>query len=394
MKYPYSSPNFGFADLLRSLVLTAHVAEQRIKSYFSSLTGKKYILLTNSCRTALYLAYKATGISGEVITSPLTCKVAIDPMVEAGFKPVFADIDVGDLNINPSDIEHRIANETKAIQAIHLGGVACKMDEIKRIAEQHHLLLIEDCAQALGAKYNGSFTGTFGDIACFSLIKNGYGIGGGILATDDTHIFEKAKKLNVSLGAIPKKLLIWRVIRNLIATKRNTRLGNYFFTLLLKIKGEKKSYSSVVGQLYRLSPIELKIAAYQSSRYNSLHHKRKQNGKLYYSMLNEKGVFINNQYDPDKSSYTKLFIHNPFIDSQVWLKSLHSKGVEAMHLEEKTGSPYQEQIVNATMATSCGLNNYLKIHDHLISLPLCENFDTISIAAICDTFTSHLNKNK
>lgn len=163
---------------------------------------------------------------------------------------------------------------------------------------------------------------------------------------------------------------------------------------MLKIKGEKKSYSSVVGQLYRLSPLELKIAAYQSSRYNSLHHKRTKNGKLYYSMLNEKGVIINNQYDPDRSSYTKLFIHNPSIDSQVWLKSFHSKGVEVMHLEEKTGSPCQEQIVNPAMATSCGLKNYLKIHDHLISLPLCENFDTISIVAICDTFTSHLNKNK
>lgn len=228
MKYPYSSPNFGFADFFRSLVLPAQVAEQRLKSYFSSLTGKKYILLTNSCRTALYLAYKATGISGEVITSPLTCKVAIDPIVEAGCKPVFADIDAGDLNINPSDIEHRINPETNAIQAIHLGGVACKMDKIRRIAEKHHLLLIEDCAQALGAEYNGRFTGSFGDIACFSLIKNGYGIGGGILATDDVQIYEKAKELDVPLSAIPKKLLLWRVIRNLVASKRNTRLGNTF----------------------------------------------------------------------------------------------------------------------------------------------------------------------
>jgi len=394
MKYPYSSPNFSIADLLRALVLPHCLAEQRLKAYFSSLTGKKYILLTNSCRTALYLSYKAAGLGGEVITTPLTCKVAIDPIEEAGYKPVFADISMGDLNINPSDIEHRINPETKAIQAIHLGGVACKMDEIKRISEKHHLWLIEDCAQALGAKYNGRFTGTFGDIACFSLIKNGYGIGGGVLATDDVQTFKKANEINVSLGEIPKKLLLWRVIRNLVASKRNTRLGNYFFTLLLKIKGEKKSYSSVVGQLYRLSPIELKIAAYQSSRYNSLHHKRKQNGKLYYSMLTEKGLIINDKYDPDKSSYTKFFIHNPSLDSQVWLKKFNSKGVEAMHLEEKTGSPYQEQIVNAAMATSCGLNNYHKIHGHLISLPLCENFDTISIAAICDTFTSHLIKNK
>lgn len=136
MKYPYSSPNFGFFYLVRAMFNSKHSAERRLKDYFSSLSGKKFILITNSCRTALFLTYQAMNTSGEVITSPLTCKVAIDPIVEAGCEPVFADINPGDLNINPADIEHRITPDTRALQIIHFGGISCKMDEIQRIEKK------------------------------------------------------------------------------------------------------------------------------------------------------------------------------------------------------------------------------------------------------------------
>jgi dTDP-4-amino-4,6-dideoxygalactose transaminase len=392
MKYPYSSPNFGFFDLVRAMLISIPSAERRLKDYFSALTGKKYVLITNSCRTALYLTYKASDTAGEVITSPLSCKVAIDPIVEAGFKPLFVDINLGDLNINPLDIEHRISSDTQAIQVIHLGGVSCKMDEIHRIAKKHNLLLIEDCAQALGAKFNDRFVGSFGDIACFSLIKNGYGIGGGILATNDLQIFEKASELNKSFNATPKKLIVWRVLRNLIASYRNSRAGNALFKLLLGLKGEKKSYHSVTGQLYRLSPIETKIAAYQSSRYDSLHKRRKQNGLHYYQVLNDKGLLINNQYDPANSSFTKLFVYNPLINSKDSLNNLHSQSIEAMHLEHKTGSPYQKKLISTIKSKETGLFNYLKVHDSIISLPLCEKFSGNDLKCIVSNFQKSVIK--
>jgi dTDP-4-amino-4,6-dideoxygalactose transaminase len=391
MKYPYSSPNFGFFDLVRAILISIPSAERRLKDYFSALTGKKYILITNSCRTALYLTYKVANATGEIISSPLTCKVAIDPIVEAGFVPVFADINIGDLNINPADIEHRISSDTKAIQVIHLGGVSCKMDEIHRIAKKHNLLLVEDCAQALGAKFNDRFVGSFGDVSCFSLIKNGYGIGGGILATNDLQIFEKASELNKSLNTTPKKMILWRILRNLIASCRNSRAGNSLFKLLLGLKGEKKSYHSVTGQLYRLSSIETKIAAYQSYRYDSLHKRRKQNGLHYYQILNDKGLLINNQYDPSASSFTKLFVYNPLNNSKVILNKLHSLNIEVMHLEEKSGSPYQKPLIDFENASAIGLNNFLKVHDSLVSLPLCESYDTPTIEAIFNIFSTTVN---
>ena len=100
----------------------------------------------------MYLAYKAIDSTGEVITSPLTCKVAIDPIVESGNKPIFADINTGDLNINPLDIEDRINKNTIAIQTIHLGGISCEMDEIRKIAKDNKLDIIEDSCHAFGSE--------------------------------------------------------------------------------------------------------------------------------------------------------------------------------------------------------------------------------------------------
>lgn len=242
MKYPYYNPNLHLSVLLRALFTSKAKAENRINDFFKKLTGKKYILITNSCRTALYLSYKAIEKQGEVITSPLTCKVAIDPVEESGNRPFYADIREGDLNINPNDIEHRINEKTIAIQAIHLGGVSCDMYSIREIAKKNKLWVIEDCAQSFGAKYKGKYTGSFGDIACFSLIKNAYGIGGGILATNNKEIYKKAKELQEQFSNTSKLLTYYRVTRNFIETYKRTLFGKLIYKLLMKMKGQKTSY--------------------------------------------------------------------------------------------------------------------------------------------------------
>jgi dTDP-4-amino-4,6-dideoxygalactose transaminase len=372
MKYLYSSPNLRIIDVLKALLLTDNKAEKSIKYYFSELTGKKYILITNSCRTALYLAYKAIGKSGEVITSPLTCKAAIDPIVESGNKPIFADIRVSDLNIDPDDIAHRINHETFAIQVIHLGGIPCDMEKIIKIAQKNKLWVIEDCAQSLGALNNDEYTGTFGDIACFSLIKNSYGIGGGILSTDSYSVYNEALKANQGFSKTPLKLVIFRTIRNVIATKRRYKSGNFLYKILMKLKGEISSYQSVDGQLFQISRMEKRVASRQIEKYPELHQKRKKIGKVFYDLLSSQGILMNKYYNSEKSSFTKLFVYNPVISSKKVLQRLNGDGIEAMHLEHKHGSPYQERLVSSNQILQWRLLNYDKVHNHLISLPISE----------------------
>lgn len=391
MKYPYYNPNLSVSDALKSLFISKNSAEKVVKGYFSSITGKKYILLTNSCRTALYLSYKVLGIHDkEVITSPLTCKVAIDPIWASGNQPVFADIDLGDLNINPDDIESRITSKTSAIQVIHLGGIACKMDKIIRIAKKNNFYIIEDCAQSLGAKYNNYSTGSFGDIACFSLIKNAYGIGGGIFATNSLTFYEKAQQIANSFDLISNKLLLFRLIRKIIETYRTNFLGAFFYRMLMKIKGSKRGYDSVLSQLKVISSLEMKICTHQISRFQKYQTIRKKNGKTFYDFLLAKNLIFNKNYDPEISSFTKLFVYNDKIESYNSIANLRKKEIECMHLEHRHSSPIQEKFMSSTEAVNYNLYNYLKAHDSIISLPLHEKLKESDIEQITLEFQNSL----
>lgn len=395
MKYPYYNPNLRILDIMKAFFISKEKAENRIKTYFKTITGNKYILITNSCRTALYLAYQAADINGrEIITSPLTCKVAIDPIYESGNLPVFADIDPRDLNIKPDDIEQRITSKTYAIQAIHLGGVSCDMDKITRIAKKHKLWLIEDCAQSLGAKYQGNYTGSFGDIACFSLIKNAYGIGGGILATNDENIYKKATNLSSNFGQNSTLLLMFRIIRGTLETYRRWPIVEVLFQLLMKAKGNRKSYQTVKSQLKKVSLPELKISVVQIKKLMNLHQKRLELGIEYYNQLTDLNILINKEYNPQNSSFTKLFVYNPRIKTKLLIERLNNAGIEAMHLEHSFGSPYQEMIVEKEEAKDKGLNNYLKVHDSIISLPLNENFNNQNIKHVLETLNNKLYEEK
>lgn len=385
MKYPYYSPNIRIIDLCKAFFISRKKAEKNIKAYFSALTGKEYIIITNSCRTALYLAYKATGINEkEVITSPLTCKVAIDPIVESDNDPVYADINPGDLNINVKDIEHRITGRTAAMQVIHLGGNACSMEEIENIAAKHDLLIIEDCAQSLGAFYKNRHTGSFGDIACFTLIKNAYGIGGGIFATNEAEFYQKAITYNKSFKQNSLKLLLFRIIRSMLETYRKWRIAEFLFEFLLKLKGNRKSYNTIKSQLRRVSSAELKVSAIQIKRIPILHQERKRIGKTYYHKLSELNLLINNKYDTDNASFTKFFLYHPNVNTKTAIASLSNKGIEVMHLEQRHSRPYQQKIVEEKIAIEQRLKGYLTCHDHIISLPMNEKISNREVGQIIE----------
>lgn len=381
-KYPYYTPNLGFRDLFQCLFFSKSQAHEIIVDYFRNLTGKKHILITNSCRTALYLAWQCIGKSGEVITSPLTCKVAIDPIIEAEQKVVFADVNIEDLNMDPASVENKITNNTIAIQAIHLGGSPCDMDELTKLAAKNNLKIIEDCAQSLGSYYKSKPTGSFGDIVCFSLIKNAYGIGGGILATNDEQLFQKAKKITDTYDLPSKTLILFRVLKNMADSQRKNLAGRILYKLVLKIKGSRRSYDTVKGQLRKITDIELKIAGLQLKKYTKLHSLRKNIGNQYVSQLLNLNLLKNRKISLQDSSFTKFFVYHPDIDSYSHLSYLKAMGIEAMHLEQRTGSPVQERLVSEENSIKLGLENYNSTHNHIISLPICEWFKVKHVHSI------------
>ncbi len=155
----------------------------------------------NSGTDAIALALIASGSikpghGDEIITTPLTAGYTALAILQAGAKPVFADICPDTLLLDPASVERAITTKTKAIIPVNLYGQMCDMTAFTAIAERHRLVLVEDCAQAHGAKLNGKMAGSFGNAAAFSFYptKNLGAIGdGGAVTSDDTEFIERIK---------------------------------------------------------------------------------------------------------------------------------------------------------------------------------------------------------
>ncbi|MEI6442983.1 MAG: DegT/DnrJ/EryC1/StrS family aminotransferase [Nostocales cyanobacterium ELA583] len=163
---------------------------------FANYVDVKYATGVSNGTVALHLALVALGIGtgDEVIVPTLTYIASVNAIVYTGATPVFVDSLPDTWQIDPEEVRKSITPRTKAIMAVHLYGHPCEMSVLKEIADEHRLFLIEDCAEAIGSKYQGRHVGTFGDIATFSFYGNKTittGEGGMVITNDQT-IFERA----------------------------------------------------------------------------------------------------------------------------------------------------------------------------------------------------------
>ncbi len=137
-------------------------------------TGSDYVLAVSNGTVALHLALVCLGggPGDEVIVPDLTFGATLNSVIHAGASPVIVDVNQNDWNIDPELIEAAITPKTKAIMPVHIYGVPCNMEKILEIAHKYDLVVIEDCAEALGAKIKKQHVGTFGDIGTFSFFGN------------------------------------------------------------------------------------------------------------------------------------------------------------------------------------------------------------------------------
>ena len=172
---------------------------KKCNRWLENKTGAEKALLTTSCTHSLEMAALLLDIQpgDEVIMPSFTFVSTADAFVLRGAKIVFVDIRPDTMNIDETLIEQAITEKTKAIVPVHYAGVACEMDTIMDIAKRHHLMVVEDAAQAVMSTYKGKACGTIGDFGCFSFheTKNySMGEGGAILINNENYI-EKAEIL-------------------------------------------------------------------------------------------------------------------------------------------------------------------------------------------------------
>jgi len=163
---------------------------------FSQFSACKYAVAMSNGTVALDAALKALeiGKGDEVVVTSRTFIASISSIVNSGATPIFADVDLSSQNSTPETIRSVITDNTKAIVCVHLAGWPCEMDEIMAIANEYDLYVIEDCAQAHGAKYKGKPVGSIGHIGCWSFCQDKImttGGEGGMVTTNDESLWRK-----------------------------------------------------------------------------------------------------------------------------------------------------------------------------------------------------------
>jgi len=235
---------------------------------FAKKYNSKYAIGVSTGTDALLISLMSLNIKkgDEIITAANTAIPTISAIVNSGAKPVITDVS-HDYLIDVNKIEKQITNKTKAIIPVHLYGKPCDMDKIISISKKYRINIIEDCAQAQGAKYKNRFVGTFGNLGCFSFyptkILGGYS-DGGLILTNNFNLYSKIKAIRFyGIDTVNKK--------------------NRFYN---------KYYSNLNGVNSRLDEINSKILDFKLKKIDSFINKRRSIAKIYNKELKNTSLIL------------------------------------------------------------------------------------------------------
>lgn len=243
------------AKVLKGDYLTTGPHIEEFENTVAKYVGAKYAVAFSNGTAALHGACFAAGIGegDEVITSPLTFAASANCVLYQGGKVVFADIDKDTYNINPKEIELRITEKTKAIIPVHFTGQPADLSEISKIAKEHNLIVIEDAAHAIGAKYKNELIGHISDMTMFSFhpVKHITTGEGGMITTNSKEYYDKLIQFRSHGITRDKELLI-------------NNHGPWYYEM------------QFLGFNYRMTDIQAALGTSQMKKLDSFIERRKQ----------------------------------------------------------------------------------------------------------------------
>ena len=355
IKVPFFVPNItnkdktAVMDALNSPLLTDGPKLRQFEKDFSKFTGVKYAIGVSNGTAALHLALKSLDLkkNDEIIIPDLTFVATANAVLLAGATPVLADVDFDDMNISPASIEENISPRTKAILPVHLAGKACKINKIINIAKSHNIPILEDCAHAIGTKYNGKHVGTFGKAGCFSFYptKNFTTIEGGMVITN-------SKKM-----------------ADFIRTARNHGLTKSLSQRFSS--GKPWDYDiKETGFNYRLDEIRASLGINQLKRVKKLNQLRKNVCKYYYDNLRDvDGIIAPNISNKNDNVYHLHIIRV----NKNYGKSRDNLFRKLLKLGIRTSlhyKPIHEFTIYKKLAKRKSLTNTINLYKEILSLPL------------------------
>jgi len=285
---------------------------RRFEEEFAKYIGVNYAIACSSGSAALHLALAAVGVGpgDEVIVPAYTFTSTATAVLMQCAVPIFADVNPETYTIDVEDLEKKISDKTKAIIVVHLFGHPCEMDEIMRIAEEHGLYIIEDCAQAHGAEYKGRKVGSIGNVGCFSFYesKNMMTGEGGMVVTNDPEIAERARML-CNHGEI----------RGLLD--------------FLKKKPISEAYN-MLGWNYRMTELQAAIGLVQLKKLDRMNEIRRRNAEMLIKVFEKYDCLEAPKVRPYVKHAWHLFCGKYFeektgISRELFVKALQTEGVPA-----------------------------------------------------------------
>ena len=248
-------------DVLLSRWLTQGPVCQHFERELCNYLQAQNAVVVNSGTSALFLAVKALGITGEVILPSLTYVASANAIVAAGAVPVFADVDYTTCNLTPQTIYEMITSTTQAIMVVHFAGQLCDMPGIRELTRNLGIAVIEDSAETLGGKIGNTINGNWSDAACYSFFptKNITTGEGGAVTTNDSILAAKIRAL--AAHGIEKDS-----------------------SLSFQTKPWRRS-ASYPGYNFRLSDILAAIGLVQLTRVEDMNNQRRQNARKLASKL-------------------------------------------------------------------------------------------------------------
>jgi dTDP-4-amino-4,6-dideoxygalactose transaminase len=271
---PYNKPFFALESLnfIKDAVSKKTIASdgfytKKCQKFFADNFNFQYSFLTPSCTAALEMAALLANISegDEVIVPSYTFTSTANAFVLRGAKIKFADSNIYNPNIDPSEIEKLITNKTKVIVIVHYAGIACDMKAIKLLTKKFGLLLIEDCAHSINSYLYGKPLGSYGDLSCFSFhdTKNISSGEGGLLVVNNKRFLKRAE----------------------IIREKGTNRAAFF-------RGEINKYSWVdIGSSFLCSEITSAYLYGQLCNFDKIQEKRVKIFECYYSNLKNKSSY-------------------------------------------------------------------------------------------------------
>lgn len=283
--------------------LDCQLLEQKIASYL----GVKHAVCLPQARVAIYAAIKALVPAGkEIILSPNTIADVINMVIVAGAKPVFCDIDPQTGNLDPQLVTELITPDTAAIMATHLYGLVAPMAELQEIAQKHNLAIIEDAAQAFGARQGSVYAGAFGQAGVFSfgMAKNLMSFWGGMVVTNSDETARNIRNLTAQWPIVSRLKLAKKIFSCFI---KDIATLDFVFPCLLfpvfrlayqkNIKGITRhmeteldlSRKAILPDRYKeqYSPLQARIACSKLGRVEADTQRRIKCARMYYEGLKD-----------------------------------------------------------------------------------------------------------